>query len=108
MRSRNVPTLLIYGLPTALAALILPAVLLLSSSLGGRPAPAQARVTEAQAASAPAQPTEVHLTVNEWSFTPKQVQLPLGQPVSIVLDNTGKLEHDVSIPALGVLLKAGA
>jgi hypothetical protein len=48
------------------------------------------------------------LLVDEWSFGPKQLQLAAGQPVTLTLDNTGKLEHDVSIPALGVKLNAAA
>jgi hypothetical protein len=45
----------------------------------------------------------VHLIVNEWRFQPKQLQLPVGQAVTLVLDNDGQLDHDVSVQ-----LNAGA
>jgi len=94
MPSRKTTTLLVYSVPIALAALLLPALFVLLPTLSARPA-----ATTAQ---------EVRLTVDEWSFGPKQLQLQTGTQVNLVLDNLGKLEHDVSIPALGVLLKAGA
>jgi FtsP/CotA-like multicopper oxidase with cupredoxin domain len=34
--------------------------------------------------------------------------LPVGKPVAFVLDNRGQLDHDVTIPALGISLNAAA
>ncbi len=92
-------TLLVYGLPIALAALLVPALAVIAPSMS---TPRAATAPTSTAA------TEVHLNVSEWSFSPKQLQLPAGQPVSLVLDNAGKLEHDVTIPSLNVSLKAPA
>jgi uncharacterized cupredoxin-like copper-binding protein len=103
---KPLPNLLIFGLPIALGALILPAVLvLLRPSTAQTPSPQQSTVVDHAAHTAA---PEVHLTVKEWSFEPAQVQLPVDQPVTLVLDNKGQLDHDVSIPSLGVQLKANA
>jgi manganese oxidase len=105
MPNSNPPTrvgqagvLLIFGLPIALGALLLPALLLL--------VPGKTATTSTTTASGP--PAQIHLNVKEWSFEPNQLQLPVGRPVTLVLDNTGQIDHDVSIPALGVQLKAKA
>jgi len=90
--------LLSFGIPIALAALLLPALLLLVQT---RPA------TSTTAAVADSART-VHLNVKEWSFEPRSLQLPAGKPVTLVLDNTGQLDHDVSIPSLGVQVTARA
>jgi uncharacterized cupredoxin-like copper-binding protein len=100
MSRQGLNTLLMYALPIALAALLVPALWVLVPS---RSTP-RSTATAAPSLSA----SEVHLSVSEWSFSPKQLLLPTGKPVTLVLDNTGKLEHDVTIPALGVSLKAGA
>ena len=63
-------------------------------------APAQTGI-QAQAAAAQA-PQEVHLTVKEWSFSPTALDLPLNQPVKLVVDNKGALDHDLTIPQLNV------
>jgi manganese oxidase len=91
-------TLLVFGLPIALGALVLPAVLLLIPS----------KTSTIPTAAPAASPEQIHLSVKEWSFQPAQLQLPTGRPVTLVLDNTGQLDHDVSIPSLGVQLKAAA
>ncbi|MEP6906227.1 MAG: cupredoxin domain-containing protein, partial [Gemmatimonadales bacterium] len=59
-------------------------------------------------ALAPGAPQQVVMTVTEWSFTPSTLQLAVGQPVTLVLDNKGQLDHDLSVPALGVTLTARA
>lgn len=81
------------------------AALLLPLALACRAPGAQ---TALESRSVPVAPQEVRVTVNEWAFTPQQIQIPAGQPVTLVLDNRGALEHDLSIPALNVKLLAPA
>jgi FtsP/CotA-like multicopper oxidase with cupredoxin domain/plastocyanin len=90
---------LAFGTPIALAALFLPAVFILAPSR---------QAQQATAATTTSAPSVVHMTVKEWSFTPASLQLQVGQPVTLVLDNKGQLDHDVTIPALGVNLIAAA
>jgi len=59
-------------------------------------------------APAPALPTSVTVTASEFKFTPTSIQVPLGQKVSITLDNKGVVEHDVTIQAAGFTLLAKA
>src|SRR6266545_3591927 len=99
----NINTLLVYGLPIALAALLVPTLAVLAPSMSA-PRPG---TTMAWPYRHPRQ-WQVRLSVSEWSFNPKQLRLPTGKPVTLVPDNTGKLEHDVTIPSLGVSLKAPA
>jgi manganese oxidase len=107
MPSSNRPThfgqfgaLLVFGVPIALGGLLLPAVLLL--------VPSKTASTPTTTSTTAAPSEQIHLTVKEWSFQPNQLQLPVGRPVTLVLDNTGQLDHDVSIPSLGIQLKAAA
>jgi manganese oxidase len=93
--------LIAFGLPIFLAVVLVPILFLVLPRTSSAPTPAPA-------ATVAPQQQQVHLTVNEWRFEPKQLQLPLGRPVTLVLDNDGHLEHDVTIPALGVQLKAAA
>jgi FtsP/CotA-like multicopper oxidase with cupredoxin domain len=94
-------TLLAYSLPIALAALLIPALFLMVPSK-------QAQVAAPPAPAAASAPEQVVLTVSEWSFLPSSLQLAIGQPVTLVLDNTGQLDHDLTVPALGVALTARA
>ncbi len=48
------------------------------------------------AAAAPAA-TELHITATEFSFTPKTFQVAAGQKVTVMLENKGAIEHDLSI-----------
>ena len=43
-------------------------------------------------------------TENEFVFTPKEVAVLAGQPVTVTVINKGKVEHDFHIEALGVKL----
>jgi FtsP/CotA-like multicopper oxidase with cupredoxin domain len=105
-RGMSASSLVVFGVPIALAALLIPALLI----LGPKPSagPRQDQPTTTQSVAASSQPEEVHLKIKEWSFTPNTLQLPTGQPVTLVLDNSGQLDHDVTIPSLGVSLKAAA
>jgi uncharacterized cupredoxin-like copper-binding protein len=106
--------------PIALAALLVPALFVLVPSMSTRAVPTSAPVQSTSAAhdmttmpmagvlTAPPTTDSIHLAVKEWSFEPKSLQLPAGQPVTLVLDNKGQLAHDVSIPGLGVHLTAPA
>jgi nitrite reductase (NO-forming) len=53
-------------------------------------------------------PTDVMVTASEFKFSPATMQLPAGKKVSITLHNTGTVEHDINVDALGVKLLAGA
>jgi nitrite reductase (NO-forming) len=53
-------------------------------------------------------PTDVTLTASEFKFSPTRLQLPSGKKVSITLQNTGTVEHDLTVDALGVKLFAPA
>ena len=46
-------------------------------------------------ASAPA--TTLAVEVNEFAYAPAALEVPAGQPVELVLTNSGTLEHDFSI-----------
>src|SRR5438045_3714011 len=86
--------LLIFGVPIALAALLLPALFILVPSRQAQQfGPALTTIqTRAPGTAVSAAPDEVHLGVKEWSFTPKSLQLPVREPVTLVLDNTGQLD----------------
>src|SRR5262245_36727654 len=49
------------------------------------------------AAPAAALPTSVTFTATEFKFTPSTTQVPVGQKISITLNNTGVVEHDLTI-----------
>ncbi len=61
-------------------------------------------------ASAPAgkgsSPGEVKIATSEWKFEPATVKVPAGQPVTVVLENKGAIEHDLKVEALGFQLQA--
>lgn len=64
-------------------------------------------------ASAPAEPPvegalEVVIEAGDLWFEPARVEVEAGSTVNLVLDNTGQVFHDLSIPALDVHLEAGA
>src|SRR4051794_32847736 len=92
----------------ALAACVPPP----TAPVGKAPAAAQGvTVSQPVQVSAPAvvqAPQELRLMVKEWGFTPNALTLPQGKPVTLILDNQGNIEHDVTIPALGVHLAAAA
>jgi uncharacterized cupredoxin-like copper-binding protein len=63
-------------------------------------------------ASAPAEPPvagapEVLIDAGDLRFEPARVEVEAGSTVNLVLDNTGQVFHDLSIPELDVLLEAG-
>jgi len=57
---------------------------------------------------APPQPVEVRLVTTEWKFEPSTLELPVGRPVTLILENKGKIEHDVQIPGMGIHAHAPA
>jgi uncharacterized cupredoxin-like copper-binding protein len=58
------------------------------------------------AAKAGGAPTEIRVVATDFKFEPASLRLPVGRPVTVVLDNKGKLEHDVSVDAVGLHLHA--
>jgi manganese oxidase len=118
--SGQLPTLLVFGVPIALAVLLVPVLFILIPT---KTTPAIPMPTAVQSMAAVHDTTtmpmggvlnsapsaeSIHLAVREWSFEPQSLQLPTGRPVTLVLDNKGQLDHDISIPALGVQLTARA
>lgn len=73
--------------------------------------------TQTQSQTAPAvAPVEVKVIATDLKFNPPTIQAKVGQPVKIVLENKGLIEHDISFPtiqadkpaaSLKVLAKAG-
>src|SRR5262249_4618836 len=50
----------------------------------------------------------VKVTASEFKFVPTTLAVPVGQKVTITLENTGVVEHDLFIPAIGFKLTAAA
>jgi nitrite reductase (NO-forming) len=90
----------------AIAAAALPMLL----QPQGSPDSAQSRQQfAATAAVAPTNlTTNVHITASEFKFSPTSIQVPLGQKITFSLNNTGTVEHDVTVQAAGFTLSARA
>jgi nitrite reductase (NO-forming) len=52
--------------------------------------------------------TNVTITASEFKFSPAKLQVEVGQKVALTFQNTGAVEHDVTIPSAGVSLPARA
>lgn len=50
---------------------------------------------------------EITLRTTEWDFQPATLRLTKGEPVTIVLDNDGAIEHEVELPGLHLHAQAG-
>ena len=50
--------------------------------------------------------TTIEATLTEFTFAPKSWEVPAGKPVRIVIHNKGTLEHDFTIDALKIAVKA--
>jgi uncharacterized cupredoxin-like copper-binding protein len=64
-------------------------------------------------ATAPASPpdpggSDVVVEAGDMWFAPERVEIEAGMTTNLILDNTGRVFHDLSIPDLGVRLEAGA
>jgi nitrite reductase (NO-forming) len=53
-------------------------------------------------------PTAVTVEASEFKFNPTSLQLPSGKQVTITLQNSGTVEHDFTVDALGVKVSASA
>jgi len=49
---------------------------------------------------------EVTVVATEWAFTPRVVTVKRGEPVTLVLVNEGRIEHELDVAALGLHLHA--
>jgi FtsP/CotA-like multicopper oxidase with cupredoxin domain len=49
---------------------------------------------------------EIRVIAREWTLEPARLALPAGRPVTLVLENRGQVEHDLTIPALNLKLVA--
>jgi uncharacterized cupredoxin-like copper-binding protein len=56
--------------------------------------------TQAQAAPAAQAVTEVKVVATDLKFTPPTIQAKVGQPIKIVLENKGAIEHDIAFPTI--------
>lgn len=83
---------------TRMVTLMAMAALLVSACGGGNG-------TATTATTAPAG-FEVTVTATEFAFEPANIEVPAGVPVTIVLVNSGVIEHDFSIDALGLTIHA--
>lgn len=43
---------------------------------------------------------EIEVVLQEYSFTPNNIEVPVGQPITFVLKNEGSLEHDMAFDDL--------
>ena len=69
--------------------------------------------TQAQTAPAAQAVTEVTVVATDLKFAPPTIQAKVGQPIKIVLENKGAIEHDIAFPTIkadkpGATLKAVA
>ena len=63
-------------------------------------APAPAMQGQAQAAPAARVPVDVKVVATDLKFSPPTIQAKVGQPIKIVLENKGAIEHDIAFPTL--------
>lgn len=63
-------------------------------------APAPAPQGQAQAAPAAQVPAEVKVLATDLKFNPPTIQAKVGQPIKIVLQNDGAIEHDIAFPTI--------
>jgi nitrite reductase (NO-forming) len=50
--------------------------------------------------------TDVKITASEFKFSPTSIQVPVGKKVTVTLDNTGVVQHDVTVQGDGFSLTA--
>jgi nitrite reductase (NO-forming) len=50
--------------------------------------------------------TNITITASEFKFSPSSIQVPVGQKITFTLDNTGVVQHDVTIQTAGFSLTA--
>jgi nitrite reductase (NO-forming) len=68
---------------------------------------APARTPPASVAAVPSNlSTNVTITATEFKFSPNSIAVPLGQKVTLTLDNRGVVEHDVTVQGAGFSLSA--
>lgn len=53
------------------------------------------------ASSTTATAAVIKLDMKEFAFSPKTIEVPVGQKVTLELKNTGTVEHDLAIDAIG-------
>ena len=87
-----------------IAAAALPMLLAPQAPAGS----AQSRQSAPPSAGATNLATNVNITASEFKFSPTSIQVPLGQKVTFTLNNTGTVEHDVTVQAAGFTLSAKA
>lgn len=56
--------------------------------------------TPAQAAPAAQAATEVKVIATDLKFNPATIQAKVGQPMKLILENKGAIEHDIHFPTL--------
>jgi plastocyanin len=63
-------------------------------------APVPVAQTQAQAAPAVKTASEIKVVATDLKFNPPTIQAKVGQPIKIVLENKGAIEHDIAFPTL--------
>jgi nitrite reductase (NO-forming) len=66
----------------------------------GLMAPAPGAQVQAAAVPVAQAPSEIKVIATDLKFTPPTIQAKVGQPVTIVLENKGAIEHDIAFPTL--------
>ncbi|MCS7173917.1 MAG: cupredoxin domain-containing protein [Armatimonadetes bacterium] len=51
-------------------------------------------------------PASIKVIAKEFAFEPKEIKVKVGQPVKLVLENKGVIEHDIVIEKLNVKTEA--
>lgn len=57
-------------------------------------------------ASRPSQPaTELTVEMTDFAYTPSALTIPVGQPITLTLNNTGNIEHDFVVEKINATTK---
>ncbi len=86
---------------------------LTAPGLAVAPPPPPVQAPAAAAAPAPQAAAEVKMLATDLKFNQPTIQAKVGQPIKIVLENNGAIEHDIAFPTIkadkpGASLKAVA
>jgi uncharacterized cupredoxin-like copper-binding protein len=69
------------------------------------PAPAVAQAAAVTGSSAPA---DLKIVSTDLKFTPSTLQAKVGQPIHLVMENKGVIEHDLTLPTIASDKPAGS
>lgn len=89
----------------AVAALLVLAVLLAACGGGGGSSQPQSQAPRQQTGSSGAsgQVREIKVVLSDFSFEPQEITVKRGERVRLVLENTGTVAHDWTLPELNLV-----